>query len=67
MKIQVSKKDFRIRPFGLIVRFGDEQVCIPKSFVLNRETARTVETLDIEDWFYRVHIEPYDLRSESPV
>ncbi|MDH4263747.1 MAG: hypothetical protein OEV78_11945 [Spirochaetia bacterium] len=64
MQVKIDKKNTHIRPFGLIVKFADRQICIPKSFILNKEALHKVENLELEDWFYNTYIKPFEQNNE---
>lgn len=59
MKVKIDRETTSVRPFGVITRIADHKVCIPKSFILNKETFTVNEDLELEDWFYKIYIEPF--------
>jgi hypothetical protein len=60
MTIKISKENTYVRPFGVVIKLANRHVCIPKSFILNREMFHINENLELDDWFYNTYIEPLE-------
>jgi len=59
MKIKIPKESAFASPLGVILKLQGQPICIPKSFIINREIQDTSEYLELEEWFYNIYIQPF--------